>query len=80
MSLVKIEGYQNLRKDPSTGGIINVDKRSYESYMLAKNSATRHVEERKATQESISGLQDEINSIKNDLSEIKGILISLINK
>lgn len=80
MSLVKIEGYQNLRKDPSTGGVINVDKRSYDSYMLAKNSASKQVEERKATQESISGLQDEINNIKNDLSEIKGILMSLINK
>lgn len=80
MSLIKVDGYSNLRKDPSTGAVINIDSSSYQTYMKARKQAMEQYNERKETQETVSALQNEINNMKNDIAEIKGILITLINK
>lgn len=80
MSLQKVEGFTNLRKDTANGGVVNIDKTSFESYRAAKIQAIQKQQEFKSTQHNVEHLQEEINNIKGDLSEIKSILLTLIEK
>lgn len=76
--LVRVDGYTNLRKDTSTGGVVNVDKNSYESYQLSKRIALKQIEEKKITEETIENIQTELTAVKNDIGEIKGMLSLLL--
>jgi GMP synthase PP-ATPase subunit len=80
MSLVNVEGYNNLMKDTSSGGIVNVDKRSYNDYLVSRNIAKQRNLEAESTRSSVESLQIEINNIKGDLNDIKALLMSIVNK
>ncbi len=80
MSLEKVEGYSSLRKDTANGGVINVDKKSFESYKNQRLFAIQKNEEAKNTVSSVVKLQSEINTMKNDMQDIKLMLQSLIEK
>jgi hypothetical protein len=80
MNLVKVEGFNNLHKDTSSGGVVNTDRASYESYKLTKALATRNVQQQRATQENVQHLQSEINTIKDDLADIRSLLVQLLQK
>lgn len=76
--LVKIDGHNSLRKDTSTGAVVNVDKSAYESHMLAKRLAKNQLIERQISKQTIENMQDEINTLKTDLSQIKSLLTKLV--
>lgn len=78
--LVKIEGYATLMKDKSSGGIINVDKNSYRDYIAARNNARKTITENQETKETISSMQNKINSMEDDINQIKNMLITLLEK
>lgn len=80
MTLLNVDGYSNLKKDPSSGGVVNVDKRGYKAYLENKRLALQQYEENKSSQEQVSTLQDEINTMKGEMSEIKSLLIKLLEK
>lgn len=80
MSLVSVEGYKNLKKDTSSGGVVNVDSRAYKTYLENKKLALQQNEEQKQTQSSVAQMQHEINTIKNDMNDIKNILMQLLEK
>ena len=80
MSLVKVEGYSNFRKDTSEGGVVNVDKSAYSNYLITRNAARMKAQELESTKQSVANITDEINSIKSDISDIKNILLTMINK
>jgi hypothetical protein len=80
MSLVQVDGFNSLRKDTATGGVVNVDKKSYEAHKAQKMIAVRNAQAQKSTQESVTMLQDEINILKADLVDIKTLLVKLIEK
>jgi hypothetical protein len=80
MSLVKVEGFSNLRKDTSEGGVVNVDKTSYSNYLMTRNAARLKAQEIESTKQSVANITGEINSIKSDITDIKNILLTLINK
>ena len=63
MDFIKVEGHEGLVRDQNTGAIINLD-----------NSAI--VARRKSKQ--LSSALDDINNLKNDVSEIKSLLRELI--
>lgn len=80
MSLSKVEGFTNLQKDTSNGGVVNVDKRSYENYIATRNILRQKSVEQESTKETVESLSAEINNIKDDLKDIKTLLMSIINK
>lgn len=80
MSLAQVEGFSNLRKDTASGGIVNVDKKLYTNYKAQKMLAMRNIQQQKTTQDTVVQLQGEINTIKNDLNDIRGLLIQLLEK
>jgi len=72
-SFVKIEGHKGLVKDLTNGGVINIDKNAYKHYQMSVLAAKKNIEEKQT-------MQQEINNMKNDINEIKQMLVALINK
>ncbi len=65
MIKIKVEGHSNLYRDPNSGAVINSSRADYERYMKAK--ANRE------------GMVSEINTLKQELDEIKQLLKKLTN-
>jgi hypothetical protein len=72
-NIVKVEGSSNLEKDLSTGVVLNNDRAGYEAYLaqVAANAAKR---------QQIMTIEQEVDSIKEDIQEIKQLLKYLIEK
>ena len=71
--LSRIEGHDGLRKDESTGAIINVDRSAWQA---ARDRA-------KAAQKSRDELRDQarqINNLKCEMHEIKSMLQTLLDR
>ena len=73
MSQVKVESHPELRRDEWSKGITNVDNDAYNNYM--NGALTR--KQRNATLESNT---EEINNLKQDMSEVKDMLRQLLSK
>ena len=73
MSEVKVEHYPELRRDEYSKGIANIDNDAYTNYM---NGALA----RKQRNAALENNTEEINSLKEDVSEIKDMLRQLISK
>ena len=65
MSKIKVEGHSNLYRDPDSGAVINSSRADYERYMKAKQNR--------------EGMVSEINTLKQELDEIKQLLKKLTN-
>jgi len=63
---IPVEGHPNLYRDSETNAIINCDKSEYINYL---NSISRKEKEK-----------TEIESMKNEISEIKTLLYKLLEK
>lgn len=64
--MIRVEGYSNLYRDEETGAIINCDTVAYNQYVTSLN--IKNFEKK------------EINDLKNEVSEIKSLLIKLLEK
>lgn len=73
MQIVKIKDSDSLVRDMSSGVIINTNKVEYQNYLNKKNLS-------KQMREQIQQNSNEIKEIKSEITEIKQLLISLINK
>ena len=65
MNKIKVEGHSNLYRDPNTGAVVNSNNSDYENYMKAK--ANRE------------GMVSEINTLKQELDEIRQLLKKFTN-
>lgn len=61
-----IEGYIGLYRDDNTNAIINTDDSSYNEYLKSKNRLIEN--------------QKRIDKLENEISEIKSLLMKLIEK
>ena len=66
MSLIKIENYENLVKDTKSGAIVNTNTSDYQSYLANRD----RLEKEKARLDSLEG----------EISDIKQMLQTLLNK
>ena len=73
MQYLKVQGHNGLVRDTSSGAIINTNKSEYEEYM----ERVRLAEEKDSL---LSQHTAEINNIKNELQDIKTLLLQLVNK
>lgn len=65
MDRLKVEGHSNLYRDINSGAVVNSNRDEYERYMKAK-----------ANREN---LVSEINTLRQELDEIKKLLKQLTN-
>lgn len=63
--MIRVEGYQNLYRDETSGAIVNCDSIAYDQYV---NSLSQREIQKK-----------EISDIKKDIDEIKSLLREIIN-
>ena len=66
---MKVKDHQNLQRDPNSKAIINTDV-----------AALREYKEKRKMMESVSDSSQKIASLEKDLSDIKAMLFTLINK
>lgn len=72
MNYLKVDGENNLLRDPKTNSIVNNNKSEYENYI--KRRETKNKENQK-----VQNLEEDFANIKEELNEIKSLLRSLIN-
>jgi hypothetical protein len=80
MEYVKIESSSSLVRDMTSNAIINTNKEEYLNYINRVSRQTALDETLTNNTEEIKVLKQEINSMKEDLSDIKTMLLSLIDK
>ena len=73
MNLIPVEGEKDLFRDPRTNAIINTNQSDYLSYINGRKM-------RQNEKNKIDILEKDVNSIKNDLNEIKSLLRSIANE
>lgn len=73
---INVEGHTSLVRDMSTGAVINTSKADFVRYVTQKKLFS----ERNSQLDEINKHTEEINSLKSDLEEIKGMLIQLMTK
>jgi hypothetical protein len=73
MQYLKVLGHEGLVRDTTTGAILNTNRTEYEEYIARQRKA----EEREA---EISKHTEDINNIKNELQDIKSLLLQILKK
>lgn len=77
--VAKVEGHPGMMKDLDTGVIQNTNLQDRERYRIAKRTASNNVE----TQAELLKLKREVRelgSVKEELTELKGLLKQLLDK
>jgi hypothetical protein len=72
MSKLQVEGFASLVRDTNSNAIVNVNRTEYQVYM------SRHKNRQKQGDE-LRGAIKEINTLKQELFEIKKLLKEIIN-
>ena len=73
IELIPVEGKIGLYRDSDSTAIINCDKKAYSDYMKRKKIAETKNSE-------LDKMKDEIETVKNELGDIKGLLSTLVQK
>lgn len=68
---LKVEGHDTLIRDVSSHAILNNDDAAYAAYLAKKDSQKKKAEE-------LSQLKEEVQDLKNDISIIKELLLSML--
>jgi hypothetical protein len=71
--LIRVEGHDDLQRDPNTNAILHTNQTEYEKYINARN-AKRNLDN-KVEQNS-----KELSEIKTELQTIKELLLKLTNQ
>ena len=69
---LKVEGYNSLVRDTSSNAIVSTSKSEYKMYM-------DRCKKREEQGDKIRNAVKEINTLKSELREIKGLIKELIN-
>lgn len=67
---LKVEGHDSLVRDVSSHAILNNDDAAYKAYIAKKEMQKKKAEE-------LSQLKEEVQELKNDISVIKELLLSM---
>ena len=70
---LKVEGHSYLVRDTKTNAIINNDKKGHEQYLALKRAKSKEIDK-------VQTLEQDIQGLKSDQSEIKSMLGQLLDK
>ena len=73
IELIPVEGKSGFYRDPESTAVINCDKKAYSDYMKRKKIS-------KAKSNELDKMKEDINNVKDELGEIKGLLSNLVQK
>ena len=66
---IKVKDHENLRRDPHSRAIINVDKQEYVAYLKKQQKAQR-----------LEQVESKVYDMQNDIKDIKQMLEQLVSK
>lgn len=72
-NLIRVVDHANLRRDRHSNAVIDVDDQAYNQYIMQKTARQRQ-------EERISHLEETINKVESDISDIKSLLTQLLDK
>ena len=67
MARIRVENHTNLVRDTNSNAIVNVNKSEYQLYM-------KRIKARESQRDEMTSMVKEINSLKQELFEIKSML------
>tara|TARA_R110000824_G_scaffold102759_3_gene244552 strand:+ start:2426 stop:2629 length:204 start_codon:yes stop_codon:yes gene_type:complete len=67
--MIKVKDYPNLVRDPNSKAIINADQSAYREY-----------KQKNIVKDRLATMDNEINTIKESVDEIKNLLKQLVQK
>ena len=70
---LKVEGHSYLVRDTKTNAIINNDKKGHEQYLALRRAKSKEIDK-------VQDLEQDIQGLKSDLSDIKSMLGQLLDK
>ena len=73
IELIHVEGKSGFYRDPESTAIINCDKKAYSDYMKRKKIT-------KAKSNELNKMKEDLDNVKGELGEIKGLLSTLVQK
>lgn len=73
MDYIKVKGHDSLIRDPQTNSIINTNMSEYQEYVSRKKIKNEE-------QQKIQNLEMNVANMKEDLNEIKSLLMRLANE
>lgn len=73
MNYHKVNGHPNLIRDTSTKAILNTNNTEYQNYVALKKS--KEMESKR-----MEDIESNMNELKNDIDEIKQLLLKLSEK
>tara|TARA_B100000965_G_scaffold311386_1_gene270946 strand:+ start:288 stop:557 length:270 start_codon:yes stop_codon:yes gene_type:complete len=71
--LIPVENREGWFRDPESHAIVNCNKSQYEQYMASYNK-------REKKEESFNTLQNDVDALKSDISDMKSMLLQLVEK
>jgi hypothetical protein len=73
MAMEKVKDYPHLLKDPVNGGVINNDINGFSEYKKVKQQRLSQIKDQ-------ASVRDELNSLKQEISEIKSLLLQIASR
>ena len=73
IELIPVEGKSGFYRDPESTAVINCDKKAYLDYMKRKKIS-------KAKSNELNKMKEDLDNVKGELGEIKGLLSTLVQK
>jgi len=73
MSKIPVKDHRNLYRDGSSTAIVNTDSVGYQAYVANR-------EELLTDKQRIDNLETKVEEIKDDLTDIKNLLVQLVDK
>jgi len=71
--LIPVENREGWFRDPASHAIVNCNKSQYEQYMASYNK-------REKKEKSFNTLQNDVDALKSDISDMKSMLLQLVEK
>lgn len=73
MKEIKVEGHPDLVRSSTSKAIVNKNQSEYENYM-------RISRKRESEKNKIKNIESDLSALKDEINEIKNLLITMINK
>ena len=71
--LIPVENREGWFRDPESHAVVNCNKSQYEQYMASYNK-------REKKEKSFNTLQNDVDGLKSDISDIKSLLQHLVER
>ena len=71
--LIPVENREGWFRDPESHAVVNCNKSQYEQYMASYNK-------REQKEKSFNTLQNDVELLKSDISDMKSMLLQLVEK